>query len=547
MPQRAPNRDLVERYDGRAPDGTGRRHYFRRWNRIEKWKWGLTGLAVLIGGGWLLAAPLGRMLGLDAGGAYRYSHGPVASVHAAWDANCEACHRSPDGSLNPVSVRDRWLNLDCEKCHAAPIHHATMSKLADGSPIPKAGDNAYCASCHHDHQGRTNSLVSLTDAHCTSCHTSLKDFTTGTPQYHNEISGFATNHPEFRKLADEKAGKKHDRSIKFSHAAHMLPGGASAAKVGKKLADLKGQIPAATAGPDGLVQLSCESCHQLDAGRTGEDYKVLTTFGGQSKEAVRPPRAAGAYYLPVNFDLHCKACHPLSVAGSVTDADAKAAKTFTLDVPHRVRPDELKTLLTAGFAGKLLADGPVSDLPTAPFLRQNPAGQQASTAKLKETLTAGVEAAVRTAAGTCGQCHSITADQKVAPVRIPTVWFEHSKFDHAAHRGVGCADCHPTAYATPDRVAQIGKGDWEREPIHITGVDSCKPCHSPAKTVSLNGRKVLAGGVRHGCTDCHRYHNGDRPLEGRGAPAQVPQPVLKVEEFLLGQSPKKSPPTAATP
>ena len=39
MANRAPNRDLVDRYDGRDGDGV-RRQYFRRFNRVERWKWG---------------------------------------------------------------------------------------------------------------------------------------------------------------------------------------------------------------------------------------------------------------------------------------------------------------------------------------------------------------------------------------------------------------------------------------------------------------------------------------------------------------------------
>ena len=40
--------------------------------------------------------------------------------------------------------------------------------------------------------------------------------------------------------------------------------------------------------------------------------------------------------------------------------------------------------------------------------------------------------------------------------------------------------------------------------------------------------------MRHGCADCHRYHNGDHPFQGRGAPARDPAAPLTVGEFLLG-------------
>ena len=49
-----------------------------------------------------------------------------------------------------------------------------------------------------------------------------------------------------------------------------------------------------------------------------------------------------------------------------------------------------------------------------------------------------------------------------------------------------------------------------------------------------NGQDVIAAGVRHRCTDCHRYHNGDHALQGRGAPARDPKQMLDLDSFLRG-------------
>jgi hypothetical protein len=77
---------------------------------------------------------------------------------------------------------------------------------------------------------------------------------------------------------------------------------------------------------------------------------------------------------------------------------------------------------------------------------------------------------------------------------------------------VGCDQCHP------------GKGaEWagdltravELEPVGIVGIETCRQCHGPATDVGA--------GVRHGCTDCHGYHNGANPLQGIGAAARDPK------------------------
>jgi len=48
---------------------------------------------------------------------------------------------------------------------------------------------------------------------------------------------------------------------------------------------------------------------------------------------------------------------------------------------------------------------------------------------------------------------------------------------------------------------------------------------------------VTGGGVRHACVDCHRYHNGDHSLQGRGAdaPFLFPDRAMTPSEFLRGK------------
>src|SRR4051794_32219818 len=61
--------------------------YFRTPDRLGKWKRWLGVLALLAAVAWPASAFLrGDRAELD------YSRGPVAAVHATWDANCNACH-----------------------------------------------------------------------------------------------------------------------------------------------------------------------------------------------------------------------------------------------------------------------------------------------------------------------------------------------------------------------------------------------------------------------------------------------------------------------
>ena len=99
-----------------------------------------------------------------------------------------------------------------------------------------------------------------------------------------------------------------------------------------------------------------------------------------------------------------------------------------------------------------------------------------------------------------------------------------------------------TASALVDMAAHALRGAQapdvvEFEPIRIRGVKSCQQCHAPAgrQVEVAEGVVVTGGGVRHGCTDCHKYHNGDHALSGRGATARDPLRPLSVSEFLRGK------------
>jgi hypothetical protein len=217
-----PARDLSDRF-------TGKRGYFRRPDALRRARILATWAAVLGAVAWAVvdvAKPAQRV-------QYAHSHGPVANVHAAFDNNCEACHKSHGVSLNPADVlraRDRWHDLTCEKCHAGPPHHASANKEA-------LEFHNRCSSCHHDHEGRLNSLVRLNDKDCNWCHEKLDKYhdadrsvtkARGEAPYAAKVTNFVTDHPEFRSLGkkDERGNffPKSPRTLTFSHAVHMSPG-----------------------------------------------------------------------------------------------------------------------------------------------------------------------------------------------------------------------------------------------------------------------------------------------------------------------------------
>ena len=407
-----------------------------------------------------------------------------------------------------------------------------------------------CASCHHDHQGRTNSLVHIADAHCLQCHTSLNDHhAQGKAAFASSITGFPGNHPEFAVVANQE---KHARRMYFSHARHMLPGlvaGSATSKdawtldrIPEKLRDNYRQPNQA----DQLVRLDCAACHQQDA-RPGN---------------TNAPRSDGAYFQPIQFSVHCQACHASQLQtahplAGLTDQGSKLAMPTTLDLPHALQPTELEQYLRSKLTTDLVAvKGTLTDLPARSSTRLD-SNQEISRAqreklrseveqlitKVQKTIydetPASIREKIHTGGSHCLHCHMTegarleSRPERLVPPQIPTIWNTRARFNHNSHRGVSCLECHQGTTATAQQPPV------EKERLHLPGKDNCAQCHAPEHTL-LNARDYSTqprGGVRHGCTDCHRYHNGDHPQQ-RPASAwrdpRAPQPNL--DDYLRGNT-----------
>jgi nitrate/TMAO reductase-like tetraheme cytochrome c subunit len=502
--------------------------YYKRANAMERWKNTLAVLALLASVGVAGAAWLFR----DGGKAY-VSRGPVAGVHAAWDEHCESCHADfhpisknsfSAAFFGPSGSPEAANNQRCEQCHSGTAHHETqLEAMTPG-----------CGGCHRDHRGREASLTWLPDADCTQCHTNLSaSMKNGKTEYANTITGFgdaSLGHPEFKSLKSDP-GK-----LKFNHALHMRPGqviveGQDNPWTLGKIADKTVRERYANApwqsdkSDGGMVVLDCASCHRLDAGDFGVD--PATKPAGLAS-SVLTPRAAGAYVLPVNYEIHCAACHPLTFDPAVKGKDGQP-----LGVPHHLQPEQVKDFVWGAYAEAL--GGKTLDQRVADALKAGPKPSRPLPGKLTEAEQAARDAVgkdavlaedflfkadVKRADGyltsgksACGECHvydTVDGVKKIGPLMVNEVWLAHAKFSHVSHRAYDCRGCHPDAYATladgkPNATASVDHKD-----VLIKGVGTCRLCHS------------TAAGVRSDCTECHFYHNGDRSLQGLGAAARDP-------------------------
>jgi hypothetical protein len=505
--------------------------YFKRPNAVERWKLWLTAIALLLTVGWLgwgfVRSDQGRM---------RYSRGPVASVHATWEAQCDACHisftpidSSPRDWTTPFLGKAHGSDARCETCHAGPPHHETQ----------KAESTPACAGCHRDHRGRDASLVRVADSDCTHCHANLKAHMTGEPGFANAVTAFAEgNHPEFRLhvYKSPDPGK-----LKFNHKLHMTAG-LTLTEGGKPwtLAEIKDEVERARYRQPGQqgnnvpVQLECASCHQVDSG----DFRIKGDQLAALPPGTLPKGTTGAYMVPITYENQCKACHPLTFDPSAPN----------LAVPHRLQPDEVNKFLWGAYASEFIKKRPeLAKSAGAPFPPLP--GQDLSEAdkkareEIKNKVVAAeqflyrdsLEAAQKLVFGhkkTCGECHHYQVSgpgavpKQIEPPQVPDVWFRHAGFNHATHRAVNCRECHARAYADDQNPSTVSND------VLIPNLANCVQCHSPRREVG----GALVGGARTDCVECHRYHHGSKEgsVQGVGATARAPRGRLDLRQFLSG-------------
>jgi hypothetical protein len=177
--------------------------------------------------------------------------------------------------------------------------------------------------------------------------------------------------------------------------------------------------------------------------------------------------------LPIDYDLHCRACHSLAFDKSLPFAR----------VPHRLQPDQIRNILYGHFARvyqgvsrKQILDE-VHAAETLLFTNER-------------RMAGNVLPSGQTQ---CGMCHEyppqagfVMLTEIVAPA-IPEVWYRNALFNHAAHEATDCLHCHPANLS--DKASDV----------LIPGFETCRECHGPFRDTS--GR--VQGGARYHCAECH--------------------------------------------
>jgi hypothetical protein len=497
--------------------------YYKKPDGLSWWRWVLSFVAVLVATGWAAG------LNWDFWSASRRearmrqlaSHGPLARSHASWDAQCDACHVPfrPIGQASwatPLFGDSRQSNTKCQSCHAAGIHHARQDP-----------QELACARCHHDHQGRDASLVRIADQHCRQCHTDLTAHIQGDgpPAVDDTVTRFdgsPDHHPEFRSTGGIDPGH-----LAFDHARHLTLGmGGSQSGPIQTLGMIpepdRGHYKQYAQGKDALIKLDCAACHQL----AREDTR--------SASPSPPPHGGPAYMLPVTYQNHCRACHPLDFDPSFP----------TLVIPHPSQPEDVDATLWKTYAAEFLKqNAPLLEerVPPRPMpgrMESPPAGD----ARQAIGRMVGAAEKILFGAKKCGECHSYenSAHEPVAaldrwdpanpvrvtPTNIPVVWWRSATFTHSAHRAVDCRVCHERAYPESKGASHQSKD------VLLPAVKDCLQCHAPRGRAS--GANAVTGGAGSDCTECHRYHNGDAALLDLSATPSSPATRLSLEQFLLG-------------
>ena len=507
--------------------------YFKKPDRLQRTKLRLTFLALVLAVAWFA-------VGVDWKGnpwsstdlnSLRANHGELAKVHAIWDQKCDACHvpfEPIDGrplfSSKSVAA-DRSSDKLCMSCHAGPAHHSTMID----------SEVKGCAQCHRDHQGREFSLVRLDNVECAQCHQSLEAHvkTADRPaskRLFGNVTRFDLDHPQFRpEAADFTRTPPVDKGrLKFNHALHLMPG---IVKDPKDTPYTVERIPIASERPryqksgtaQDPVQLDCASCHSLDSS------EVKASANPAVASTALPARSPGRFYLPATYETSCRACHTLTF-------DPRSPE---LEAPHGVQPGQVVEFLKRTYASQVVSEDPafrkdfVPPVPLPGKTRDEISPRKRLDDAVNKSLKfvfSGIEAesTARKNANNCIECHFIQSGEDgipklVEPTKVPAIWFLHAAFDHTAHRAVHCNDCH--AGADKSAVATD---------VLIPEIDNCVQCHAPAKKQGgwLSAAPSSTGGASFDCTECHRYHNGDQPLQGPGAQAPDSTSHRNILDFL---------------
>lgn len=468
--------------------------YHRRGDRLVRSKYFWTFVAALIAAGYV-----GWLVFGGAAAREQLSPGQLAAVHSTLNSQCSECHQDftplgeqAEGSRlllagfnNTESMHQAHDKVSCAKCHPGQAEHPHHSNQL-------ATDNTSCAACHIDHQGASSKLVRTSDQACTRCHQDIAAHRSNSlfAQPIQNVASFAKSlagefqHPPFRSLP--KTDVNHFR---FNHQLHLLPGQwpkdgkpEGAWKLGQITEGLRERYRTSPNQPlEALVQLDCKSCHETEQPDSGA--------------------TAGAYMLPIDFERHCRACHPLQVAKT----DAGQVRSW--NIRHGLKQKELREVLLGisaePFGPKGAAEPATRLPPNVPIPGKTPGDNLAQNLGDPGQVDAWQRSLFR---DQCQKCH---ADESPSPAaltepadfvspQLTQRWFAHARFNHRTHAAwANCRDCHAAAYATE----HAHKPPLDDQRVLVPNIDNCVQCHAPRSS-----HVTFRAAARFDCAECHRYH-----------------------------------------
>jgi predicted CXXCH cytochrome family protein len=442
--------------------------------------YGFAPMSRAVPGDWGVLAPVVRL----------WEPGELSNPHRFFATNCATCHRAAFARVPDQS---------CLACHGAIGRHEEAASEAGGARHRL--EAMPCTQCHEEHRG-SRAMIVGENGLCLQCHASLARSTPGTDT--SDVGGFP-GHPQFRAtLVGDAAGPRFERArlgttpppldrpgIKFSHKAHLVPGG----------------FPAL-----GYKPLACADCHTAEP--------------------------AGLGFLPVTYNKQCQRCHAL-------DFERQDLPWPNARVPHG-EDIGVAAAVWNFYAGKALQGGITEQqqsepqrpavtrlVPGAPTPLAPASGAPASAAdgppagNAQAWVAEKTEAALRTIVFDdkrgCAYCHLGTGPEGafdlgsilplaaapsarapgqapariIAPVVLRTRFLPHARFDHGKHAAVACEECHAARKAETSAT------------IMIPGVENCLACH---------GAERAGSRAESTCLTCHRFH---QPELGPMHPAEA--------------------------
>jgi hypothetical protein len=483
-----------------------------------------------------------------------YEAGPVSTAHAMFNNECERCHSESFQPLYRFLLADphvRSVSDDtCRSCHAGSVHHGNA--LAQMVPD--------CAGCHREHRGRAL-LARVPDGQCTACHADLKTID-GKLTYSQRITDWNANHPAFGRWRG--APLKDPGTIRFSHEAHLVPGGildidrAQWEKQREKLQNLGGvslEIPdpnhfrpesadamaeatdiehirapftglcrAAVLGPSlrtgGLV--ARESAAAPFTGLLAVGLEPLALWQAQESQArnhvvlecvsCHQLDPAGRYMLPIRYDQHCQQCHPLSVqlVGEWKNGrEREIASAFSKKPAPHPTPAEGPETVRAALRERLTEL--IQNAPGLVGAEGLPASRPVPGSRRAEPLTGEqwdwtnrqlghLERVLFDGAGGCQYCHQEVTNPERRPNGLPAYRVSAIPSRWFPH-GVFRHDSHRMLTCGECHPAANSK---QSSDVLMPAIDNCRACH--------NSRV----GARTDCAECHMYHNVEGKQQFRG-------------------------------